>query len=140
MSIVAPIKKKFSYRIVLHASHPLQKISHQSTGGRIERTKDSSKNGLVEFNHIYIHMHQGSTLLSIFAHCHSASTVIPLLLKATVKTSIQPNLVLSSTDKSEFMPTCDVAQCKWRACCQMHTEAPGYVRLVQVRLGLVASL
>ena len=76
------------------ASHPLPVISHQSEGGKSERTQQPSKNGNVKHNHL--HVHQNSPLLP-FVHWRAASTVIHLFPKGTVTPSIQANLGLPRT-------------------------------------------
>ena len=69
-------------------------ISHQSAAGRSETRRESSKNGRVALDHLYMHL--DSPLFPSF-HCRAGSTVIPLLPKANFMPSIQPNLGLPRT-------------------------------------------
>ena len=66
--------------------------NHQSTGGRSERTQGQAK--MVPWNSFSYICTRALYSFQSLAHCCAASTVIPLLPKATITPSIQPNLGL----------------------------------------------
>ena len=77
------------------ATHPSPGDKHQNTGERSERTQGQAK--LVSWNSFSYLCTRALYSYRSFAHWCAASTVIPLLPKATLTPSIQPNLGLPRT-------------------------------------------